>query len=141
MQNFLIETATDENEPMEQQAAEEVKHLVVIKSDRLKEKFNSYFQSELNMDEYAKNYSFEMTDNITNESSMKRLISDVRKFIYTFEKEVKLNGLVIARIFQGIGTPKFPNEVWGRQRMFWRSHLDFDFEQIVKVATEQLINC
>jgi ATP-dependent DNA helicase Q4 len=81
----------------------------------------------------VRGYSFEISDNITNDVSVKRLISDVRKFIYTNEKEAKLNGLVIARIFQGIGTPKYPAEVWGRHRIFWRSHLDFDFEKIVKI--------
>jgi hypothetical protein len=122
------------------QVDENAKNLVEVKSDRLKEKFNSYFQSELNIDDYSRDYTFEMTDNSTNESSMKRLITDIRKFIFTYEKEAKLNGLVISRIFQGIGTPKFPAEIWGRNRLFWRCHLDFDFEQIVKVATEQLIH-
>ena len=70
---------------------------------------------------------------------MKRLISNIRKFIYTYEKEIKMNGLLIARIFHGIGTPKYPAEIWGRNRLFWRSHLDFDFEKIIKVATEQIV--
>jgi ATP-dependent DNA helicase Q4 len=103
---------------------------IEINSLKFKERFNLYFSSELNLADFVRGYKFEVNDNT--DYDMKRLISDVRKFIYTYEKEFKMNGTIIARVFHGIGSPKFPNEIWGRNRTFWRSHLDFDFEKIIK---------
>lgn len=97
----------------------------------------------MNIDEYTKDYDFDCdkySNNATKEQELTRLITDIKRFVYTYQTEAKLNGLIIARIFHGIGTPRFPNEVWGRNRQFWRSHLDFDFEKLVKIATEQLLS-
>lgn len=107
----------------------------------MKEKFNSYFNGQMELEDYVKDYRlYTSTASVkSEEQNMKRLVSDIRKFIYTYENEMKLNGTIVARIFHGIGTPKYPNEIWGRNRVFWRSHLDFDFETIIKIATEQLI--
>jgi hypothetical protein len=34
---------------------------------------------------------------------------------------------------------RFPAEIWGRQRSYWRAHLDVNFEKVLEVAREQLI--
>ena len=115
---------------------------ISINSNNLKKQFNSYFNNQLNINEFTENYEFNYNTkkHTDNEFEIKRLISDIQKFIYTYGHEVKLNGIVIARIFHGIASPKFPAEVWGRNRNFWRSHFDFDFETIIKYATQQLIS-
>jgi hypothetical protein len=118
---------------------------ITLSSNNLKEKFNQYFNNKLNLDEFTCNYEFNYdskkhSNENNNSNEFKRLIADIKKFIYTYNGEIKMNGTNIARIFHGIGSPKFPTEVWGRNRLFWRCHLDVDFETIVKYATEQLIN-
>lgn len=118
------------------------KDKVTVKSNLLKQKLNKYFNNQFDLDDYTRDYDFdcENKNQVTREQEMKRLVADIRKFIFTYQSEIKLNGLIIARIFHGIGTPRFPNEIWARNRLFWRSHLDFDFEQINKIATEQLLS-
>ena len=117
---------------------------ITFNSNCFKTKFNDYFNNKLDIDEFTKDYeyNYKQPKNGTsdNEYDVSRLVADIRKFIYTYSHEVRLNGIIIARVFHGISSPKFPAEVWGRNRTFWRSHLDFDFETIIKYATEQLIS-
>ena len=138
------ETNSDLNtDKLTQQTDRFVTDRITLSSNNLKEKFNQYFNNKLNLDEFTDNYEFnsDSSKKHLNENSneLKRLIADIKKFIYTYNSEIKLNGTSIARIFHGIGSPRFPTEVWGRNRLFWRCHLDFDFETIIKYATEQLI--
>lgn len=116
---------------------------VTDKSNKLKQKLNEYFNNKFDIFDYIKDYDLEcgsQLSSMSQELDQKRLVSDIKKFIYTYQSDIKLNGSIIARIFHGIGTPRFPADIWGRNRIFWRCHLDFDFETIVKLATEQLIN-
>lgn len=48
-------------------------------------------------------------------------------------------GRAVARIFHGISSPCYPAEVWGRDRRFWRKHLDVDFNSLRKYATRELL--
>lgn len=48
-------------------------------------------------------------------------------------------GRAVARIFHGIDSPCYPAEVWGRDRRFWRKHLDVDFNSLRKFTTQELI--
>lgn len=34
---------------------------------------------------------------------------------------------------------RYPAEVWGRQRNYWRAHFDVNFEKVLEIAREQLI--
>lgn len=45
----------------------------------------------------------------------------------------------VARILQGIASPKYPLEVWGRDKRFWRKCLKVDFNALVRIATEELV--
>lgn len=120
-----------------------MQYRVTSKSNQLKQKLNEYFNNKFDIFEYIKDYDFECASqhsNLSKELDQKRLVADIKKFIFTYESDFKINGSIIARIFHGIGTPRFPAEIWGRNRIFWRCHLEFDFETIVKLATEQLIN-
>lgn len=119
-------------------AADNLNYLKEI-SCSLKLNFNDYFNNRLSIHDLARDYNFGLAATGNSEHEHKRLVADIRKFLSVYEGEFKVNGNVIARIFHGIGTPKFPPEVWGRQRQFWRSHLEFDFDLICKIATEQLI--
>lgn len=99
------------------------------KSDELKSIINTYFSRENNLPE-----------NIVLEQrplDVERVTSDVRALIATY-KDCKFTGRSIARIFQGISSPNYPALVWGRCK-FWRSHIQEDFDGIVKIATQQII--
>lgn len=48
-------------------------------------------------------------------------------------------GRAVARIFHGIDSPCYPAEIWGRDRRFWRKHLDVEFNSLRKFATQELI--
>ncbi|KAJ8716103.1 hypothetical protein PYW08_013388 [Mythimna loreyi] len=68
---------------------------------------------------------------------VERVISDVRSIICIY-KDCNFSGRSIARIFQGISSPNYPAIVWGRCK-FWRSHLHEDFNGLIKIATQQII--
>lgn len=78
------------------------------KNNNLKEKLNQYFLNELDIYEYEKTSKVNFKENPVNYSKLDidRLINGINQFIYTYYKEMKLNGNIIARIFHGIGTPR-----------------------------------
>jgi len=63
----------------------------------------------------------------------------MRNFVRQYGDEYKLTGRVIARVFQGIDSPRYPATVWGHVRKFWRRHLDVDFHQLRKMATREIL--
>jgi ATP-dependent DNA helicase Q4 len=63
---------------------------------------------------------------------------DIRSFI-TSHGDLELSGRAIARVFHGIDSPCFPAMVWGRERRYWRRHLDVDFNLLRKCATKELV--
>ena len=63
---------------------------------------------------------------------------DVRTLV-VMNEDIKFTGRSIARIFHGIDSPCFPAEVWGRDRRFWRAHLDVDFNELRNFVTEEII--
>ncbi|XP_060604089.1 ATP-dependent DNA helicase Q4-like [Ruditapes philippinarum] len=108
------------------------------KNDKLKVILNKYFDQQL------VNKEEEDLDDIQEEPipefSRGQLISDIRGFYNLYGQEHALNGRAIARIFHGISSPCFPATTWGRVRRFWRSHLDVDFNVLMKMATKELIS-
>ena len=48
-------------------------------------------------------------------------------------------GRAIARIFHGIGSPRFPALVWGRQHRYWRRYLHADFVELCQSGTRKLL--
>jgi len=68
-----------------------------------------------------------------------QLICDIRGFYNMYCQEHLITGRSIARIFHGIASPCFPAKTWGRVRRYWRSHLDVDFNALMKIATRELI--
>lgn len=103
------------------------KHLE--KSNELKKKIYSYFQRENAIPE----------DMILDVRPLDTdlVISDIRALIALY-KDCNFTARSIARIFQGISSPNYPAIVWGRCK-FWRSHIHEDFNSLVKLATQQII--
>jgi ATP-dependent DNA helicase Q4 len=114
--------------------------LIEKKSNSLKQHFNKYFSNQLDLEEFTKNNKLDYETSYSEEKE-KHVAGNIKKFIYTYEKDAKLTGVVIARIMHGISTPRYPAEVWGRNRNFWRAHLDVEFERLRDLCTKQLLNC
>lgn len=99
------------------------------KSDLLKNIINNYFAREENL-----------PNNVIIDQrplDVEQVITDVRALIATY-KDCKFTGRSIARIFYGISSPNYTALVWGRCR-YWRSHIGEDFNGIIKIATQQII--
>ena len=63
---------------------------------------------------------------------------DVRRVLRT-HNDIKWTARSITRLFQGISSPRFPSDVWFRNRMIWRRHADLDYRFIYRVAREEII--
>ena len=63
----------------------------------------------------------------------------IRAFV-TQNSEHTWSGRAVARIFHGIASPNFPAKQWGRVRSAWRSHLDVDFNLLVRMATQEVLS-
>ncbi|MEE6511544.1 hypothetical protein FKM82_018152, partial [Ascaphus truei] len=64
--------------------------------------------------------------------------SDVRHFLSIHQDE-RFSGRAIARIFNGIGSPCYPAQVYGRDRRFWRKYIHLDFNEVMRLAKEEII--
>ncbi|KAJ8041774.1 ATP-dependent DNA helicase Q4 [Holothuria leucospilota] len=63
---------------------------------------------------------------------------NIRNFV-SIHHDRNFTGRAIARIFQGIASPIYPADVWGKDRRFWRCHLGADFNKLVTLANEELM--
>lgn len=37
------------------------------------------------------------------------------------------------------GSPCYPAQIYGRDRRYWRKYIQFDFNQIIRLATQEII--
>uniref|UniRef100_A0A7N8XHS8 DNA 3'-5' helicase n=1 Tax=Mastacembelus armatus TaxID=205130 RepID=A0A7N8XHS8_9TELE len=65
--------------------------------------------------------------------------ADIRSFLSTRSDE-KFSGRAIARILHGIGSPCYPAQIYGRDRRYWRKYIQFDFNQLIRLATQEIIH-
>ena len=73
------------------------------------------------------------------ERRLAQVKADIRTLISTHDDRV-FTGRVVARILQGIASPCYPAEVWGRRVFHWRKYLDIEFNTLCKIATDEVIN-
>ncbi|KAM4630506.1 ATP-dependent DNA helicase Q4 [Polymixia lowei] len=64
--------------------------------------------------------------------------ADIRSFL-TNRSDEKFSGRAVARIFHGIGSPCYPAQTYGRDRRYWRKYIQFDFNQLIRLATQEII--
>uniref|UniRef100_A0A665TRD5 DNA 3'-5' helicase n=1 Tax=Echeneis naucrates TaxID=173247 RepID=A0A665TRD5_ECHNA len=64
--------------------------------------------------------------------------ADIRSFLANRSDE-KFSGRAVARILHGIGSPCYPAQTYGRDRRFWRKYIKFDFNQLIRLATQEII--
>lgn len=64
--------------------------------------------------------------------------ADIRSFLSNRSDE-KFSGRAVARILHGIGSPCYPAITYGKDRRYWRKYIQFDFNQLIKLATQEII--
>ncbi|XP_050796528.1 ATP-dependent DNA helicase Q4 isoform X3 [Gopherus flavomarginatus] len=114
------------------------------RSSRLKALLMDYFEKKPALDETElmcrEDEEAEDLNNIKLQEWEGQIRSDIRNFL-SIRQDEKFSGRAIARIFHGIGSPCYPAQVYGRDRRFWRKYIHFDFNRIMRLATEEIIRC
>ncbi|XP_072364116.1 ATP-dependent DNA helicase Q4 [Scyliorhinus torazame] len=112
----------------------------VEKSSCLKQLLKDYFDQK-NDNSQSTSYQ-EQDEHDLNRVKIKDWESQIRADIGQFlsiRHDEKFSGRAVARIFHGIDSPCYPAQVYGRDRRFWRKYLHFDFNEIMQMATEEII--
>ena len=73
------------------------------------------------------------------ERMLSQIRSDIRMLISSNDDRM-FTGRAVARILQGISSPRYPAEVWGRKVFHWRKYLNVDFSVLCDIATDVIIN-
>uniref|UniRef100_A0A671P9Z5 DNA 3'-5' helicase n=1 Tax=Sinocyclocheilus anshuiensis TaxID=1608454 RepID=A0A671P9Z5_9TELE len=108
------------------------------RSQALKELLCHYFDKRRNLD-LSKHYQEEEEDEEEELNKCKaQICADIRGFLSNRSDE-KFSGRAVARIFHGIGSPCYPAQTYGRDRRYWRKYIQFDFNEIIRLATQEII--
>ncbi|XP_048059461.1 ATP-dependent DNA helicase Q4 [Megalobrama amblycephala] len=112
------------------------------RSQALKELLRDYFDKRRNLD-LSKHYQEEEDEEEElNKCKMRdwegQICADIRSFLSSRSDE-KFSGRAVARIFHGIGSPCYPAQTYGRDRRYWRKYIQFDFNEIIRLATQEII--
>uniref|UniRef100_A0A673KP50 DNA 3'-5' helicase n=1 Tax=Sinocyclocheilus rhinocerous TaxID=307959 RepID=A0A673KP50_9TELE len=112
------------------------------RSQALKELLRHYFDKRRNLD-LSKHYQEEEEDEEEELNKCKvdweaQICADIRGFLSNRSDE-KFSGRAVARIFHGIGSPCYPAQTYGRDRRYWRKYIQFDFNEIIRLATQEII--
>ena len=105
-----------------------------------KEFILAYFKDQLTID-YLQSKGMDQYELLNQPLSERRLLqlrADIRSMVSTHDDRA-FTGRAVARILQGISSPCFPAEVWGRKVFNWRKYLDIEFNSLCKIATEEII--
>ncbi|XP_076691797.2 ATP-dependent DNA helicase Q4 isoform X1 [Callospermophilus lateralis] len=63
---------------------------------------------------------------------------DIRQLL-SLRPEERFSSRAVARIFHGIGSPRYPAQVYGQDQRFWRKYLHLSFHALMRLATEELL--
>jgi len=103
-----------------------------------RECISKYFLSdEEGQIKLLKEISKEDTRTETPSRKWNMISGDIRNLMVSFPDQ-EFTGRAAARVFQGINSPCYPAWVYGRDRRFWRQHLDVDFNELRKFAVQQI---
>ncbi|MBN3283160.1 RECQ4 helicase, partial [Polyodon spathula] len=116
--------------------------LDVERSLKLKALLKDYFDKKVDLDLSKKYQEYLEEEEALSKFKIKdwedQIRADVRSFLSTHVDE-KFSGRAIARIFHGIGSPCYPAVTYGRDRRYWRKYINFDFNEIIRMATQEII--
>lgn len=121
----------------------EDKRAVIANSANIKHFINEYFSSTnlcpLPVDLDSSKLTLPRHFNLANQD-MDAISLVIRDFLNVHYSEGVNSPRKIARILQGISSPKFPAEIWGKVRRFWRCLPMIDFKHLLEICREGLIN-
>ncbi|XP_041457566.1 ATP-dependent DNA helicase Q4-like [Lytechinus variegatus] len=107
----------------------------IERSDHLRQELIKYFTEELDLTKIQRSQK----DTSKMEGSEEgRIRLTIRQFI-SVNHDRTFTGRAIARILQGIASPCYPAQVWGRDRRFWRNHVEADFRAVIRIANEEVM--
>ncbi|KAJ7338228.1 hypothetical protein JRQ81_010938 [Phrynocephalus forsythii] len=111
------------------------------RSAQLKSLLRDYFEKEVGCSEEdpALPYDEPEAERLQDIQDWEQQIrADIRHFL-SIRQEEKFTGRAVARILHGIGSPCYPAQIYGRDRRFWRKYIRFDFNKIMRLATEEIV--
>ncbi|XP_043072964.1 ATP-dependent DNA helicase Q4 [Puntigrus tetrazona] len=113
------------------------------RSQALKELLRDYFDKRRNLDLSKRCQEEEdEEEEELNKCKMRdweaQICADIRGFLSSRCDE-KFSGRAVARVFHGIGSPCYPAQTYGRDRRYWRKYIQFDFNEIIRLATQEII--
>ncbi|XP_053208272.1 ATP-dependent DNA helicase Q4-like [Panonychus citri] len=116
------------------------------KSNQLKETLNKYFSHGFQEGDCV--FNLKTILNPTNSNQIKpteklqpcdidQIHRDIRHLL-NMHHEYNWTPRAVARILQGISSPRFPAEIWGKAYQFWRAHVNLDFNILFQIADEEI---
>jgi len=108
---------------MDAKARQQIGQFFLCKEDQQIEFLKGLISSDLKIDTPARRWN--------------NIAGDVRGLVLSYP-DSDFTGRAIARIFQGIESPRFPAIVYGRDRRFWRQYIDVDFNELKRFAVREL---
>ncbi|KAM9838217.1 ATP-dependent DNA helicase Q4 [Aulostomus maculatus] len=105
---------------------------------QLKALLSEYFDKRRDRDNTLKSMDLHELDQYQLLDWENQIRADVRSFLSSRSDE-KFSGRAVARIFHGIGSPCYPAQIYGKDRRFWRKYIHIDFNQLIKLATQEII--
>uniref|UniRef100_A0AAX7T9L6 DNA 3'-5' helicase n=1 Tax=Astatotilapia calliptera TaxID=8154 RepID=A0AAX7T9L6_ASTCA len=108
------------------------------RSLQLKSLLSEYFDKRRDGDHALKPFDLEELDKYKLLDWEDQIRADIRSFLSNRSDE-KFSGRAVARIFHGIGSPCYPAQTYGKDRRYWRKYIQFDFNQLIRLATQEII--
>ncbi|XP_013851840.2 ATP-dependent DNA helicase Q4 isoform X2 [Sus scrofa] len=105
------------------------------RSGRLKALLRRYFEEEEAGPEGMDQQGPEPGQATDWEAQIRR---DIRHLLSSWPEQ-QFSGRAVARVFHGIGSPRYPAQVYGRDRRFWRKYLHLNFHALMHLATEEIL--
>ncbi|XP_033980313.1 ATP-dependent DNA helicase Q4 isoform X3 [Trematomus bernacchii] len=109
------------------------------RSLRLKDLLSDYFDKRRDLSQMLAPVYIEELDKYKFSDWENQIRADIRSFLSNRSDE-KFSGRAVARILHGIGSPCFPAQIYGRDRRYWRKYIQFDFNQLIRLATQEIIH-
>ncbi|XP_034748454.1 ATP-dependent DNA helicase Q4 [Etheostoma cragini] len=108
------------------------------RSLKLKDLLSKYFDKRRDRSHMLAPVDIEELDKYKLSDWENQIRADIRSFLSNRSDE-KFSGRAVARILHGIASPCYPAQIYGRDRRYWRKYIQFDFNQLIKLATQEII--
>uniref|UniRef100_A0A3P8S7E1 DNA 3'-5' helicase n=1 Tax=Amphiprion percula TaxID=161767 RepID=A0A3P8S7E1_AMPPE len=108
------------------------------RSLQLKNLLSEYFDKRRDREHALKPVELEELDKYKLLDWENQIRADIRSFLGNRSDE-KFSGRAVARILHGIGSPCYPAQTYGKDRRYWRKYIQFDFNQLIRLATQEII--